>query len=209
MADGGTVWIWATAILAVSVGFAVGFLVAYVAVLRDGNASKLRQELDHQKAEFDAYRGRVDDHFVRTSELFQDMTRQYGALYEHLAGGAQSLCSDRLVTHRPSVPESMPMVEHKTGAGATAKDTAAEPKSEPGPELPAAAAPADNEVKQAAPAEPEPEAVASERRQQVDESELESFAPRPEASTLREPASAPVTEPGAGSQNPEPKPRLH
>lgn len=208
MADGGTVWIWSTAILAASVGFAAGFLVAYIAVLRDGNSSKLRQELDQQKAEFDTYRGRVDQHFVRTSELFQDMTRQYGELYEHLAGGAQSLCSDRLVTHRPSVPESTPMVEQKAdapiGAPAAATNAPMEAKAEPAPGSQAES----EEAK--ADALLEPASEYHTRPQPLDESELESFAPRPETERLAQ-AQEPASNPPATSDgtSPEPNPRVH
>jgi hypothetical protein len=34
----------------------------------------------------------VQQHFTRTSDLFQHMTTQYRELYDHLAQGAQSLC---------------------------------------------------------------------------------------------------------------------
>lgn len=251
MSDGGAVWIWTTAILAVSVGFAVGFLVAYFAVLRDKDSSGLRQELAQQKEQFEAYRARVDDHFVKTSELFQGMTRQYGALYAHLADGAQSLCSDRLVTHQPSVPESTPMVEHKVGASqpphpgtaaATVAAGAPEPEStaEPAPQpaAPSADTPsaAQAELKpdagavQAetpapeASAEPRPDPAApaaesradtqtpAERRKAaaataIDDTELESFAPRPEAARLHEQSAA---QQGETAEHPEgQKPRLH
>ena len=228
MADDGTVWIWTTAILAVSVGFAAGFLVAYLAVLRDKDASGLREELARQKEEFDAYRARVDEHFVKTSGLFQDMTRQYGALYEHMANGAQSLCSDRLVTHHPSVPESMPMVEHKPGTGT---DTAAAEAAKPGPAAATAAprpqpepitseAQAHSMPKQQPEPIPEPEAQASAAQEtaretpprtapgDMDESELESFAPRPEAAKLRD-SSAAEQDTAAPTPTAEVKPRLH
>lgn len=209
MSDGGAVWIWATAILAVSVGFAVGFLVAYVAVLKDGNAAKLRQELDAQKAEFETYRGRVDDHFVRTSELFQDMTRQYGALYEHLAGGAQSLCSDRLVTHRPTVPESTPMVEHKLPERATPSAAEGE-KNQSESDRMTAHEPMQHEPMQTE-AAPEPEKPAASQPSDPEEAEMESLAPRPETVSLRESAATVPPGPDAGPDTPMPedKRQLH
>lgn len=213
MGDDATVWIWTTAILAVSVGFAVGFLVAYLAVLRDKDAAGLREQLAQQKEEFDTYRGRVDEHFVKTSELFQDMTRHYGALHQHLAHGAQSLCSDRLVTHEPIVPESTPMVEHKGAPQAqppappaaapetateTARESAPESASEPAaePEVPATSAPR--------------EPVHSASSNGMDESEMESFAPRPEAEHLRTPAPTAAKQQSERSESSqESKPQLH
>ncbi len=211
MSDGGSVWIWTAAILAGSVGFAVGYLVAYLAVLRDQDAGSLREQLARQQQEFDSHRNRVDDHFVRTSELFQDMTRQYGALYEHLANGAQSLCSDRLVTHHPRVPENTPMVEHKRDP-ATATTAAA------GTEVEAAEAttPSDAEKSPVTMASTESSAEEDKPRVQegrqadadaVEESELESFAPRPEAAQLRDSTSVP--DPAVTPGETEDKPRLH
>ncbi len=214
MSDGGTVWIWTAAILAGSVGFAVGYLVAYLAVLRDQDAGALREQLARQQQEFDAHRNRVDDHFVRTSELFQDMTRQYGALYEHLANGAQSLCSDRLVTHRPRVPENTPMVEHKRDAASATTAVAGsdvEPVEATTPaaatEPPATGAGTDRN------AEHDNDNMHVQERQKteaaaVEESELESFAPRPEAAQLRDSTSVSAAPAGSPAET-EDKPRLH
>lgn len=216
MADDGTVWIWTTAILAVSVGFAAGFLVAYLAVLRDKDATGLREELAREKEEFERYRGRVDDHFVKTSELFQDMTRQYGALYQHLADGAQSLCSDRLVTHQPSVPDSTPMVEHKGGvapAAAAASSAATRAQAAPQTEAATEAEPSQAEPhpETEVPASTSPrEPVRSTASNELDESEMESLAPRPEAAHLRTPAPTAVQqEAETANQEEEAKPRLH
>ncbi len=213
MSDGGSVWIWTAAILAGSVGFAVGYLVAYLAVLRDQDAGSLREQLTRQQQEFDAHRNRVDDHFVRTSELFQDMTRQYGALYEHLANGAQSLCSDRLVTHRPRVPENTPMVEHKrdpaTSTTAVAGSEVGPVEATAGAEMVPSAAVAGADSN----AEDDNGDMRVQERQEteaaaVEESELESFAPRPEAAQLRDSASAPAAPVGTPAET-EDKPRLH
>jgi uncharacterized membrane-anchored protein YhcB (DUF1043 family) len=39
----------------------------------------------------------ISKHFERTSELFRDLTRQYTALYSHLAEGARELCPDQRI----------------------------------------------------------------------------------------------------------------
>lgn len=214
MADDGTVWIWTTAILALSVGFAAGFLVAYLAVLRDKDAAGLREELTRQKEEHEAYRGRVDEHFVQTSALFQDMTKQYGALYQHLAQGAQSLCSDRLVTHQPSVPESAPMVEHKAAGDPGIGSSRADAVTEPAPAAEPAPTQTQPQNQPQTPPESEIETASSAPRpaaaSELEESEMEGFAPRPEAEHLRKPAPTAAEEQAeAATAEDAAKARLH
>ncbi|MEJ2380564.1 MAG: DUF1043 family protein [Gammaproteobacteria bacterium] len=117
MSDATVTLMWTVALITLAVGIAAGFVIAYWLVLKNKRADQLQQDLERHQREFHEYRDHVDEHFLQTSELFQDMTRQYRALYEHLATGAQSLCSDRLVTNRLNVPDSGPMVEHKPGVG--------------------------------------------------------------------------------------------
>ncbi len=50
------------------------------------------EKLRAAQGELEAQRGAVAKHFERTSELFRDLTRQYTALYAHLAEGARELC---------------------------------------------------------------------------------------------------------------------
>lgn len=141
-------WMWGVIVVAVIVGGAVGFLLSYLLGVRDRHAAKLEDELAHLKADFSDYRGKVDAHFVETSELFQDMTERYRAVYEHLATGARSLCSEGLRTQRLDVPESRPLIEP------AAEQPEAE--SEPAPAKPQGAAPAPTAAEQQWPM---PEAV--------------------------------------------------
>jgi len=120
-------WMWGVVVVAVIVGGAVGFLLSYVLGVRDKHAAKLEDELAHLKQDFEGYRGKVDAHFLETSELFQDMTERYRAVYEHLATGARSLCSEGLRTQRLDVPESRPLIE-------PAAEQAEAPKTEPAAE---------------------------------------------------------------------------
>ena len=54
-------------------------------------------ELDESQRELDGYREATARHFEQTSELFRDLTRQYAAVYGHLAEGARQLCPDAAV----------------------------------------------------------------------------------------------------------------
>ena len=60
-----------------------------------------RQELDaardalrHRTKDYDAYRGKVTDHFAGTSDRLRELAIQYRAVYQHLAEGASALCPE-------------------------------------------------------------------------------------------------------------------
>jgi uncharacterized membrane-anchored protein YhcB (DUF1043 family) len=59
-------------------------------------ARRLEAELRQTQEELDAYQDRVAKHFDQTSDLFGDLTRQYSAVWDHLAEGARGLCADRM-----------------------------------------------------------------------------------------------------------------
>jgi uncharacterized membrane-anchored protein YhcB (DUF1043 family) len=62
-----------------------------------------RQELESQ-------RSAVAKHFERTSDLFRDLTRQYTALYAHLAEGARELCPEQRIAIASGFAEAVPAV---------------------------------------------------------------------------------------------------
>ena len=80
--------LWLAALVGLMGGIGLGYLVFYALHGRrsDGRSAAQVQE------ELDAYREEVQQHFTRTSDLFQDMTTRYRELYDHLGQGAQSLC---------------------------------------------------------------------------------------------------------------------
>ena len=84
--------IWAVGILSFSLGSVLGCIGAYLFLERYSQTAKLREELSELKGRFSDYRDHVTQHFVRTSELVQEMSQSYRAVYEHLATGAQELC---------------------------------------------------------------------------------------------------------------------
>ncbi len=56
----------------------------------------LEAELVEVNESLAAYRGQVEKHFAQTSDLFVELTRQYAAVWDHLAEGARSLCPERV-----------------------------------------------------------------------------------------------------------------
>mgnify|MGYP001553618258 FL=1 len=92
----GTTSIWLTGILFTALGAVAGSAITYLVVARHGRTRKLQEELDQLKDRFTDYRDQVTQHFMRTSELVQEMTQSYRAVYEHLALGAQNLCGGQI-----------------------------------------------------------------------------------------------------------------
>jgi uncharacterized membrane-anchored protein YhcB (DUF1043 family) len=52
---------------------------------------------DEVRQQFDDYRHEVTQHFGQTAEHFKAIGREYRELYEHMAGGADSLCDREAV----------------------------------------------------------------------------------------------------------------
>lgn len=102
-------------------GGLLGFLLG-----RGGGREKQRAEALEQ--EFEDYKRNVTEHFGKTAEHFQSIGRQYRELYEHMAGGATTLCEedDRTRLAFPSLLTIEAVAETNT-AEAPALDAAAEP----------------------------------------------------------------------------------
>lgn len=77
-----------TLLLGILAGIGAGY-VLFQGLERRRAGGKTVAEL---KQEHEAYRELVQQHFSKTSDLFQNVTMQYRGLYDHLASGAQSLC---------------------------------------------------------------------------------------------------------------------
>lgn len=102
----GTTSIWLTGILFAALGAMLGSIITYLVVARHGRTRKLQDELDQLKDRFTDYRDQVTQHFMRTSELVQEMTQSYRAVYEHLALGAQNLCGGQIEAPRQHSPDT-------------------------------------------------------------------------------------------------------
>ena len=102
----GTTSIWLTGILFAALGAMLGSIITYLVVARHGRTRKLQDELDQLKDRFTDYRDQVTQHFMRTSELVQEMTQSYRAVYEHLALGAQNLCGGQIEAPRQNGVET-------------------------------------------------------------------------------------------------------
>ncbi len=92
--------------LAFFAGMLLGMLPALFVLRENQRAKQLQDELERLKNEFAVYRGEVNQHFSKTSNLFQELTSNYRSVYEHLAQGAHSLCSEQPDVPRLDLPET-------------------------------------------------------------------------------------------------------
>jgi len=91
----GTSSLWIIGALGVLLGIGLGSIVTYTLTRRNNRNQNLQEELDQLVERFAEYREQVSQHFMHTSDLVQEMTRSYRAVYEHLATGAYHLCADQ------------------------------------------------------------------------------------------------------------------
>ena len=111
----GTHSLWVVGILGILLGIGLGSIVTYTLASRSSRKKNLQAELDQLAERFTEYREQVGQHFMQTSNLVQEMTQSYRAVYEHLASGAYHLCGEEADT---------PSLGHEPAA-ATADDMAA------------------------------------------------------------------------------------
>jgi uncharacterized membrane-anchored protein YhcB (DUF1043 family) len=90
--------IWLIAIACLAIGIVIGAVFSS----RLNNSSSRVQELENQlrdlKDNHASYRENVSDHFGMTADLIQHMTESYRDVYQHLASGAQDLCTNEVAS---------------------------------------------------------------------------------------------------------------
>jgi hypothetical protein len=90
-------------------GLGLGLLVLAVGVtigrITSAATKRIRQlelELARAHDEMASYRANVNQHFIKTAELLGILTANYRAVYEHLAAGAKTLCTEEVVELSPA-----------------------------------------------------------------------------------------------------------
>ena len=85
--------LWFTAIVCLAAGVAIGFVLAGRVNTNPVKVAELEKSLQDLQRSHARYKEEVSDHFNVTAELVQQMTDSYRDVYQHLASGAQDLCS--------------------------------------------------------------------------------------------------------------------
>jgi uncharacterized membrane-anchored protein YhcB (DUF1043 family) len=87
--------LWLTGIVCLAVGLVAGLLIAKrINSSSPAKVSELEARVQELQRHHAQYRENVSEHFNTTAELVQHMTESYRDVYQHLAGGAQDLCSE-------------------------------------------------------------------------------------------------------------------
>ncbi len=81
-------------LLVFAVGLLVGTGLSLALSPARRNHKRLREERDQARENLARYREEVDQHFLRTAELVNQMTATYRSVHEHLSTGARQLCSE-------------------------------------------------------------------------------------------------------------------
>ena len=98
-------WAWGIGLIGFAFGVACGIGIAYLTLCNSRRSQQLQEKCEALQQEFDNYRGEVGQHFLRTSELVQQMTHSYREVYEHLATGSQALCQNPVNPPRLDIPD--------------------------------------------------------------------------------------------------------
>ena len=90
--------IWVTAIACLAVGVIIGVVFSSRLNSSATRVQKLENQIREIKDNNLTYRDNVSDHFSMTADLVQHMTESYREVYQHLASGAQDLCSNEVAS---------------------------------------------------------------------------------------------------------------
>jgi uncharacterized protein len=110
--------LWVVGMLSFALGTILGCIGAYLFLGRNNHTARLQEELGELRERFSDYRDQVSRHFMRTSELVQEMTQSYRAVYEHLATGAQELCEEEVDAPSLDAPDASLLAEGVQSADA-------------------------------------------------------------------------------------------
>ncbi|MDD9891330.1 MAG: DUF1043 family protein [Gammaproteobacteria bacterium] len=90
--------VWFIAIVCLGIGVVVGVVFASRLNTSPSRVQELENQIRNLKESHNEYRDSVSDHFGMTAELVQHMTESYKEVYQHLASGAQDLCSNEVAS---------------------------------------------------------------------------------------------------------------
>lgn len=160
----------------IAAGAAAGYFLALQRF--DKQRDKLNDELENARAEIKEQREKVDKHFLKTALLFNRLTDDYREIYEHLATGAQTLCSPQTSAPKLDQPETrvLPAIE------AIAAESEGEQAATQAPRADAAAPETEGRDKPAA--ETSAEETPSPDKTTEQKAKAEAEAPQPETAEV-------------------------
>ncbi|CAH0532512.1 Inner membrane protein YhcB [Vibrio stylophorae] len=76
---------WMNALIFLAIGVLLGLLIARFNNKDLAQQKNLKKELDLSKYELEQYRQELSDHFARSAELLENISKDYNKLYQHMA----------------------------------------------------------------------------------------------------------------------------
>jgi uncharacterized membrane-anchored protein YhcB (DUF1043 family) len=116
---------WVLAGVCVALGMLLGGGLVTLLSKRPSKTA-LQQKLDIVQTEFEAHKETVNDHFVTTSELVNELTESYVKVYKHLSDGAAQLSGGAELSRRLTLDETSDAESVIEGAVKTTSDEAVE-----------------------------------------------------------------------------------
>ena len=92
-------------VLSFAAGVVLGAGVLFWLLPARRQAGQIMRDRTAALKELSAYRDKVDDHFLRTADLVNNLTQSYHAVHEQLSRGAKDLCSE--AGHKRAVEKSL------------------------------------------------------------------------------------------------------
>lgn len=81
---------WTTLAAAILAALIVGGILGRLFLKKDGqDRSSLRRQLDELKQQHQAYQINVTEHFSRTTDLIEELNKNYAQIQDHLSHGAE------------------------------------------------------------------------------------------------------------------------
>jgi uncharacterized membrane-anchored protein YhcB (DUF1043 family) len=118
------VWLFGGIILVA--GIMLGVLLLRLFNPKTGDVEKLQAELDQARKDMETYKGNVNTHFNKTSDLVNELTQDYVKVYRHLAEGAQALSETREFTQVLDQPSGQVLISVETETEQAAEPLEAE-----------------------------------------------------------------------------------
>ena len=190
--------IWLSGMLLLGVGILLGFIIARSTSKKNAHIQELEEQLVQSRKELEEYRDLVNEHFMKTSELVDQMTASYRAIFMHLANGAQTLSGhpqeaslklpeDAIFAHTPSLErapeddEARPEAEREEAIAPPDEETEPEKSGQTSSHetLEKTATAEESEGEELAEAQPQDEQISTE----TEHGGVESDAPRKDENT--------------------------
>lgn len=95
---------WMGGAIVFAIGGGAGFFIARQ--IKDQRTLELEKQLETTQNKLTQYQDDVNNHFLKTSLLFNKLTDDYREVYEHLATGAQKLCNDKPLASALDLPDT-------------------------------------------------------------------------------------------------------